>query len=70
MNNLMQIQTEELLLLQHPLVWWMCPVCYWAVSGAEMEYILFDAECQGCGSRNLSEYEPVARVKEENENGN
>ena len=61
MNNLTQIQTEELLLLQHPSIWWICPVCDWTVSGANMGCSLTDAECQGCGCRNLSDYEPIAK---------
>ncbi|KKL96496.1 hypothetical protein LCGC14_1843950 [marine sediment metagenome] len=55
---------EGSLLLQHPLVWWLCPVCDWAISGVERECvlsILSNAECRGCGCRNLSEYGPVAK---------
>jgi predicted RNA-binding Zn-ribbon protein involved in translation (DUF1610 family) len=52
--------SQEALLLDSNLVWWLCPVCDWAISGIEKQYARFDYECPGCGVRNFSDFEPVA----------
>lgn len=50
----------EILTQNDNVVWWMCPVCDWAISGLAKEYIKVDIDCPGCDCRKLSEFEPVA----------
>lgn len=48
------------ILTQNEVIWWICPVCNWGVSGLVMEYCIDDIDCGKCGLRKLSEFEPVA----------
>lgn len=51
---------EEILTQNDEVIWWVCPVCGWGVSGLVMEYIVIGIDCGGCGCRKLPEFIPVA----------
>ena len=55
---------KDEVLLHNDLVWWICPICDWAISSEQRKYIKFDADCEGCGCRVLSQFIPVATLKD------
>ncbi len=47
------------------LVMWGCPICGYIILNIEYTHVRVDPECPGCNARNLSEFDLIAGVNNE-----
>ena len=50
---------ESEILTQNDCVWWICPICAFAITGDDKEYARFNYWCPDCGCGQRSGFIPV-----------